>query len=419
MVGIKKFSARLVLAFFLGAFSACQPFAPDTAGPLQGSTSPRNGSETPLVLADTVFSATAFVDTNGNGTLDDDDTPLEGAQFIAEGFGSQTDKNGYAMILIPGEWNQPIRARMVPPANHSYQLIGPEEIVLQDGVINQAHFLFAVSEGNAPTKTPLQVDIPYCTTSEGVQLTMDVYRPKQVNGAAPVVVYIHGGGWTGGDKSDGVGIVFREELSRRGYIFVSINYRLAPKYTFPAPIEDVKCAVRHLRANAEHYGLDPQRIGVIGGSAGGHLAALLGASDLQPGWDVGEYLDQSSRVQAVVVLYGPADLTRMLADSPRSYVLGVFGASNHQDPILAKFSPVTYITPDDPPFLILHGDQDRVVLLEQSEILYEKLLDQQVPARLIVVKNAGHSFQSNEGKIEPDFPGLFKLVGDFFDQYLR
>lgn len=252
-----------------------------------------------------------------------------------------------------------------------------------------------------------------------MQLTMDLYRPEKAATPHPAVVYIHGGGWTSGDKSDGTGLLFREELTRRGYIFASINYRLAPKYSFPAPIEDAKCAVRYLRANAAQFNLDPERIGVLGGSAGGQLAALLGAADEEKGWDVGEFPDQSSQVQAVVDMFGPSDLPLMFAKSERPIFLEIFGATNGSDPILKKFSPVTYIDPGDPPFLLLHGEKDDAVPLEQSQVLYQALIHAGVPVELIVVKNAGHSFVQMGKEINPGVDEISHKVADFFDLHLK
>jgi acetyl esterase/lipase len=271
--------------------------------------------------------------------------------------------------------------------------------------------------GLVPTPSPLQIDLTYCTTADGVKLTMDLYQPKKMAGPAPAVLYVHGGGWTGGDKSDGAGLLFKEELVRRGYVMAAINYRLAPKYAFPAQIEDVKCAVRHLRANAAKYNIDPKRIGAIGGSAGGHLVSLLGVSDKE--WDTGENSDQSSRVQAVVDMFGPSDLKLMLAGSGRNFGLTIFNASGPDDPLLLAYSPVTYITPDDPPFLILHGDHDEVVPLEQSQILYDKLKAAGVPVEMVVVKNAGHGFIPVNGDIQPSMPELVQMVANFFDKYLK
>ncbi len=152
-------------------------------------------------------------------------------------------------------------------------------------------------------------DVTYCTVGD-VALKMDVYTPDTMTNPAAAVIYVHGGGWTDGDKASGGSREIREMLAR-GYLVFAINYRLAPEYKFPAQIQDVKCAVRHLRANVAVYNLDPDRIGAWGNSAGGHLVSLLGVTDASAGFEgSGGYADQSSRVQAVVDGYGPADLTQ-------------------------------------------------------------------------------------------------------------
>ena len=276
---------------------------------------------------------------------------------------------------------------------------------------------------NQPTPARLgqtQKDVTYCTVV-GVALKMDVYPPRNAGGKpAPVVVYVHGGGWRSGDKDGGAGMRDLPELARRGYFVASINYRLAPEYKWPAQIQDVKCAIRYLRANAATYNLDPNRIGAIGGSAGGHLVAMLGLTDKDAGFDVGEYLDQSSRVQAVVDLFGPADLTGAgFIQSQAKLGKEVFGVTSPQDPILAQASPVTYITKDDAPFLILQGDKDTTVPLSQSQELYDRLTAAGVPATLVIVKNAGHSFAPVGGAISPSLAELIKMTADFFDKNLK
>jgi acetyl esterase/lipase len=412
---MKKIPGLVILALFLITTLACNL-----------TTLRNSGSATPVILADTFFSGHAYIDTNGNGELDASDPPLEGARFTCAGFGGETGADGVAVVVIPGGWDKPVEAQMTSPSGSGYTLVSPNVVTLQSPTKTRADFLFApplVTPTNQadliPTPSPLQIDLTYCTTSDGVKLTMDLYQPRKMTAPAPAVLYVHGGGWTGGDKSDGAGLLFKEALVRSGYIMAAINYRLAPKYTFPAQIEDVKCAVRHLRANAAIYNIDPERIGAIGGSAGGHLVSLLGASDKEVGWDSGENSDQSSRVQAVVDMFGPSDLKVMQAGSSRRYGLLIFNASSLDDPLLQTYSPVTYITPDDPPFLILHGDRDEVVPLEQSQILYDKLEAAGVPVELVVVKNAGHGFRPVDGDIQPSLPELVKMVADFFDKYLK
>jgi len=155
------------------------------------------------------------------------------------------------------------------------------------------------SEGSVPSPQPgeseptplptepsklvsVEYDITYANVS-GVALKMDIYYPEVANGPVPAVVYVHGGGWIGGDKADGIGMMIIPALVARGYLVAAVNYRLAPQYRFPAQIEDVKCAIRYLRAKADTYRIDPTRVGAFGSSAGGHLVALLSTSDPSAG----------------------------------------------------------------------------------------------------------------------------------------
>ena len=262
-------------------------------------------------------------------------------------------------------------------------------------------------------------DIVYCDCL-GTPLEMDLYYPYPVGDAMPVVLYIHGGGWYSGDKSSGVGQVEIPELVRRGYLVAAVNYRLAPRYQFPAQIEDVKCAVRYLRANADSFGLDPDRIGVFGDSAGGHLAALLGVTDKSSGFDIsGGCLEGSSRVQAVVDLFGPSDLTLAFQQQWSLIIEHVFNTSDPESPLIRQASPVTYVSSDDAPFLIIHGDRDDQVFLNQSQELCASLTSAGVPAELVVVQNAGHNFIPADGQISPSRGEITILVGDFFDRYLK
>lgn len=400
---------------------------------------------TPSVLADTFFSGRAFVDQNSNGQIDAGDAPLENALFTAAGFSAHTDATGYAMVVIPGQWEQPVTAQMASPEDSGYTLIGPTEVILQYGKKTSADFLFAPQPDidssptaagkptvidSTPQPSPTGQALPggsefnliYCTTADGVELKMDIYYPKKMSQPAPVVVYVHGGGWVGGDKSDGAGFIFGPALSRGGFIFISINYRLSPKYQFPAHIQDVQCAIRHLRADASRYNLDPQRIGAIGGSAGGHLVSLLGLADENEGWDIGAYqetyADQSSRIQAVTNMFAPADLVKMAKDARRDFGMQVFRANGADDPLLTTYSPVTYATPDDPPFLILQGLEDETVPPEQSQILYDRLITAGIPASLVMVENAGHFFQPLDGEISPSLIEMQKMVLEFFQKYL-
>jgi acetyl esterase/lipase len=261
-------------------------------------------------------------------------------------------------------------------------------------------------------------NITYCTAN-GVALKMDLYFPKASNtDPTPTVVFVHGGGWKQGDKSMPPGTWRRsvvEELTARGYLVAAPNYRLAPGYLWPAQIEDVKCAIRYLRANASTYHLDPNRIGAWGRSAGGHLVALLGLTDASAGLEGhGGYAEQSSRVQAVVDMFGPTDLTAFASANARASKLvePVFGRAPER---LTRASPINYVSKDDPPFLILHGDEDPLVPIGQSRGLYDRLKAVGVPANLMVVKDGGHGFGMG---IRPTREEIRVTIADFFDESL-
>jgi acetyl esterase/lipase len=429
---------------------ACNLSAPGVPAPID--------TPTPVVLADTFFSGRAYIDLNGNQLLDAGDSPLIGARFDVMGWGSFTDETGYAWALIPGGWDEPVTARMVPPEGSGYTPVGPAEVILQSGTQTSADFLFAqpaVASATPPppsatpplpSATPAQPepsstpataaptipavappirqpgavrrDLTYCTSQDGANLKMDLYLPQESNGPAPVVVYVHGGGWMSGSKNDEIARTFFGELTHRGYLVAALNYRLAPKYKFPAQIEDVKCAIRHLRANVAEYNLDPEQIGAMGGSAGGHLVSLLGVTDASVGWDHGIYAEQSSRIQAVIDMYGPMDIAALFKNSPQPIGEQVFGVSSNTDPLLESYSPLAYISPDDPPFMILQGDLDGVVPVEQSILLRDRLEAAGVPVQYVLVKNGGHGLRPKGGEMQPSIEQLVQIVADFFDQNL-
>jgi acetyl esterase/lipase len=249
----------------------------------------------------------------------------------------------------------------------------------------------------------------------GKDLLLDLYLPEQTRARLPVILWVHGGAWRGGNKERSPAV--RQVL--RGYAAASIDYRLSQEAVFPAQIEDVKAAVRWLRANARKYRLDPRRIGAWGSSAGGHLVALLGTSggvkDLEGKLGNPKY---SSRVQAVVDFFGPTDLLRIgkfpssiAHDAPDSPEAQLIGGPIPKNPEKARrASPVTYITKDDPPFLIMHGDRDDTVPLNQSELFYAALKKAGVEAAFEVVRGAGHGFSG---------PKIDAAVDAFFDKHLK
>jgi acetyl esterase/lipase len=268
-----------------------------------------------------------------------------------------------------------------------------------------------------PTSVPFQLyghtltDVTYCTIDNS-PLKMDLYFPDS-GGPWSALVYVHGGSWIHGDKAEAAG--FAQIMASQGYLVVSINYRLYPTARYPAMIHDVKCAIRSLRANADQYNLDPNRIAALGISAGGHLVALAGTSDQSPGLDVGEYLDQSSRVRAVVVMAPVTDLTRSFPNADIELMRQVgFGEDN-----ILQASPITHVTEDDPPFLLIHGDQDEVVPVEQSKLMYDRLVQANVPAQLVIVKNARHSLTASDGSATPTLAEINQIILNFLAQYLK
>ena len=264
-----------------------------------------------------------------------------------------------------------------------------------------------------------QRNVTYCTAG-GEALKLDLFLPQAGGGPAPVVVYIHGGSWIGGDKFE-VGLA-GNELARNGYAVASINYRLGPKHKWPAQIQDAKCAIRYLRANAAQYKLDTNRIAAWGSSAGGHLAALLGLTDRSAGFDnAGQYLDRSSAVQAVVDMFGPTDLNAYSPENlSRGIAQAVFGVTRDDAPsreLLRRASPVTYAgTTANAPFLILHGDKDTVVPLSQSQALYDRLKSAGSSVELVVVKNAEHGFRAAGGEVSPSVLEIRNMIYNFLDR---
>lgn len=249
--------------------------------------------------------------------------------------------------------------------------------------------------GGPPRSGRVERDLAYAGTDNPRQ-RLDLYLPAaaDANTPLPLVVFIHGGAWRGGDKR-GMGEAARPLLEDGGYAVASVGYRLTDEARWPAQIHDCKAAIRWLRAHAAAYGLDPERIGVIGPSAGGHLVAMLGTSggvaDLEG--DLGDHDDADSRVACVVDLFGPSDLLAMGGQhdrpgSPEALLVGG-PVQEHQDAARSA-SPVTHVSRDDPPFLLIHGTADPVVPFNQSQILHDALRGAGVPSTLVPVDGGGH-----------------------------
>ena len=250
-------------------------------------------------------------------------------------------------------------------------------------------------------------------------LHAEIAFPTNAAGILPAVIYIHGGGWFKGSYK--LAPIF--DLAKAGYFAASVEYRLSDVAKWPAQIQDCKLGVRWLRANAVQYHVDPNRIGVWGDSAGGHLVACLGTmTDAQFEGD-GGYSGVSSAVQAVVDFYGPVDFFTPAIYPPQTAKMTekLLGVTYEQNPDLWKSSsPIIYVKAGDPPTLIMQGDLDTTVPLGQSTEFDAALAKAGVPHQLIIVKNAGHSFKPVVGTITtPPHNEIRKIAITFFDKYLK
>ena len=250
---------------------------------------------------------------------------------------------------------------------------------------------------------------------DGQHLQLNLARPKAPQGPCPTVLCIHGGGFRAGTREGYDALCL--QFAKRGYVAGTVTYRLAPKYPFPAAVHDVKAAVRFLRHHAADYGVDPDRIGTMGGSAGGHLALMLGvtAGVAQFEGD-GGYPQTSSRVRCVVSYFGPSDFTQSYGKSvDAAEVLPLFLGGNleQQRPRHILASPLNWVTPEAAPTLCIHGTKDPYVAYEQATWMMDRLKSSGVEAELLTLEGAGHGFRG------PDAEKADAAMFDFFDRHLR
>jgi acetyl esterase/lipase len=276
---------------------------------------------------------------------------------------------------------------------------------------------------------PVETNVVYGMYS-GLALLMDVYRPAKPNGAA--IVAIQGSGWYTAMRYDAQTIRSRSEVIEHaqrfalaGYTVFVISHRSTPRFHYPAQIEDAQRAVRYVRFHAPEYLVDPARVGAWGSSSGGHLAELLGMQDgAGDAGDTDPVNRLSAKVRAVVTLFAPADLPAMFSKTVRPGALTALMGFEYLDPSkrgpgtlrdnefenveYRRASPITYVTTDDPPTLLMHGDEDVVVPLEQSELMERALRAAGVKVRLIKVSGGKHgqNFQLPKGDARlPDYLG--------------
>jgi acetyl esterase/lipase len=249
-------------------------------------------------------------------------------------------------------------------------------------------------------------DVEYGSCA-GESLKLDLARPREVHGKLPAVLLIHGGGWQAGHKNSLRPMT--REFAQAGYFCATVGYRLAPKHRAPAQIEDCKCAVRWLRAHAEELGVDPQRVGAMGMSAGAHLSMLLGVMDSADGLEgSGGWTNQSSKVQCVVSYFGPVDLTLTnLNESPAQgdinedavrMILTNFVGGRPEDHAeqLRRVSPVKYVNEGDAPMLLFQGTKDNLVPYDQAFEMATALTKAGIGGRVELILGAGHGWGGQE-----------------------
>jgi len=264
---------------------------------------------------------------------------------------------------------------------------------------------------DVPATVAFEPDIEY-TSAAGESLKLDLARPKGDSAPLPVVVCIHGGGFRAGNRYGYRPLCVK--LADHGYAALTISYRLAPKHQFPAAILDCKSAIRWVRQNAQKYNFDPNKIGVTGGSAGGHLAQFLGVTA-----DVKEFDPPgagSTAVTCVVNVYGPSDFTKSYGksvDAAEVLPLWLGGNLTQERTKHIKASPLYWVTPNAAPTLCIHGTEDKYVAYEQAVWIVDKLKASGVEAELLTLEGAGHGFKG------ADAEKAEKATIAWFDKHLK
>jgi acetyl esterase/lipase len=232
-----------------------------------------------------------------------------------------------------------------------------------------------------------------------VHLLLNIARPKS-DEKLPAILCIHGGGFRAGKRE--AWDARCQKMAQRGYVAATVTYRLAPQHPFPAAIHDVKAAVRWLRANADRYHIDPERIGVVGDSAGGHLAQFLGVTGGRPEFEgAGGSADQSSRVTCVVNYYGPSDFTKSYGksvDAAEVLPLWLGGDLQHERHRHVLASPLNWVTPAAAPTLLIHGAEDKYVAFEQAQWMFDRMQAADIDVELLKLEGAGHGFKGADAE---------------------
>jgi acetyl esterase/lipase len=320
--------------------------------------------------------------------------------------------------VLPGE-EKSTTEEVLPPSN--------EETSIQDSEILDLPIPVPITEGVSVIK-----DIEYGKGGD-IPLLLDMYIPeKPIATPTPAIIWLHEGGWSVGGKSDEPAISWSTYLAEYGFLVVTLDYRLSGVAQFPAAVQDCKCAVRWLRAHAEILNVNPDQIGVAGGSAGGYLAMMTGLADETAGLEGdGGWIKFSSRVQAICSLYGPSYLPLMyeysidrltkIGEKPDDAAEVQFLGGHLEDrkEVYEAASPINYISSDDPPLLLIHGEIDRIIPFEQSSLMYQAYQQAGLETTLIKVIWAGHGLSQEPNKpISPSYEKNERIVLEFFIKHL-
>ena len=236
----------------------------------------------------------------------------------------------------------------------------------------------------------------------------DTFLPPKEEKNRPAILVVHGGGWLEGDKTQlrGYGIL----LSRLGFVCMCNSYRLSSEAIWPAQLQDVNCAIRYLRANADQLGVDPERIGITGNSAGGHLSLMAAAKGFGEEFEgEGGNNHVTSEVKAVCAIYPPTTIKNLAHVDPLENAFLKLMGKDTKQPEYDKASPLNYVTDDFPPTMLIHGSSDSVVKLEESTVFYQALIAAKIPAELHIFSEEEHAFDGAApyGRAVADLQGLF------------
>ncbi|HKQ89218.1 MAG TPA: alpha/beta hydrolase [Blastocatellia bacterium] len=252
----------------------------------------------------------------------------------------------------------------------------------------------------AQAQTEIVPDVVY-GHKDGLAMTFDVIKPKaNANGAA--VIFMVSGGWVSNYNPPQQTATRFKDLLDKGFTLVAVRHGSSPKYLIPEIVSDVRRAVRFIRHNAKQWGVDPNRLGVFGGSAGGHLALVLGtASDNGDPNAKEDFMKESDRVASVVAYFPPVDLrplARGLNPQSTGGTLDRFPALNFEKEKAPDYSPIIHVSPDDPPTLLIHGDKDKLVPVNNSKVIHEAFQKNNVKTQLIIIEGAEHGFRGEDAK---------------------